>query len=59
MQPPQISILFSIQDRHFFFWWGSGDYSKGCYRGDAGCDGSDGFRDLGDVRFGFGNGKFD
>ncbi|KAG4951019.1 hypothetical protein JHK85_044886 [Glycine max] len=35
--------------------WGSGDYSKGCYRGDAGCDGSDGFRDLGDVRFGFGN----
>ncbi|RZB59414.1 G-type lectin S-receptor-like serine/threonine-protein kinase SD2-2 [Glycine soja] len=35
--------------------WGSGDYSKGCYRGDAGSDGSDGFRDLGDVRFGFGN----
>ncbi|KAH1085737.1 hypothetical protein AAZX31_07G066300 [Glycine max] len=35
--------------------WGSGDYSRGCYRGDSGCDGSDGFRDLGNVRFGFGN----
>lgn len=24
VQPPQISILFSIQDRHFFFWCGFG-----------------------------------
>ncbi|WVY90944.1 hypothetical protein V8G54_036458 [Vigna mungo] len=32
--------------------WGSGDYSQGCHCVDAGCDG---FEDLGDVRFGFGN----
>lgn len=35
--------------------WGSGDYSKGCYRVHEGCDGSDGFRDLGEVAFGYGN----
>ncbi|WVZ17184.1 hypothetical protein V8G54_010166 [Vigna mungo] len=35
--------------------WGSGDYSQGCHRVDAGCDGGDGFEDLGAVRFGFGN----
>ncbi|CAJ1950163.1 unnamed protein product [Sphenostylis stenocarpa] len=35
--------------------WGSGDYSRGCHRGDAGCDGDDEFEDLGAVSFGFGN----
>lgn len=35
--------------------WGSGDYSQGCRRVDAGCDGGDGFKDLGAVKFGFGN----
>ncbi|KAK7292696.1 hypothetical protein RJT34_15548 [Clitoria ternatea] len=34
--------------------WGSGDYSRGCFREDA-CGEGDGFEDLGVLRFRFGN----
>ncbi|CAL5196054.1 unnamed protein product [Lathyrus oleraceus] len=35
--------------------WGGGDYSQGCWRGESGCDHSEGFEDLGAVKFGFDN----
>ncbi|KAL2335988.1 hypothetical protein Fmac_010434 [Flemingia macrophylla] len=38
--------------------WSSGDYTGGCYRPDAECGTSDGFRDLGAVGFEFGNVSF-